>query len=1095
MGACTCACVIYKQHATSLMQSNATQMTSHEKRKFKFPEYAKVFWNQAPMMQSAADTDLMITYDKDKNGRKAYALYDNPAAFYKDILTSSRNAYELIQAKKPCPLHMDIEWYGQEDVSKEQLRCIIHEFRDYCLQTLSRNIDINVVKSSRLTDRGFKNSFHTVSPTVVFDNNHDGTMREFVDEFRKSINFDFATTGCIDMSIYTPNRNMRLPHCCKFGSDVPFIRISNDALEDDFSGSYDDPTDEDSYAPFILTNPEINGDVIQIHTDPSIQCGKHVKSKKRSRDGNEGGPTTRKVHKSFDRDQRVSDDPSQTGQREWTSDMFTKRDLEDILRRNGDTVSRVTKITKHYERDDQYWVQCDQRKQQRRCIINPDLVHDSNNCCLRVTLAPLHGYAIEYSCTSESCKIPKHQLLGYIPNYSEPSQTNCQADAVLATRLEKLMGDAGDMASKVCQCDWKSDGTCYITCDSSNRVRTCLHDTCRKHDNTNCYLRLVPDVGSFHVMYKCHDEECKHDFNRELGVIARTDMPEHVTPPRTEIFNRPADEGYSDEKCRTLPKKRAVAIHSPCGSGKTKQIKADIENSDADVILIVSHRIALSTKAVETFPAFKGRKCEIYSSLKDEIDIKKHFYLAIQLESLSRLTGFLQPGLKIKLFFDEWCSIGKQMHSRCGNTIKTQATLAALIKLCYQVTILDGYLDQPNLDVFESYLGGQAYLVVNQYQSRTNQTFEYTDNEKLTVQKLFKIIKDGGKVISPVMEKALGERIYTEFCQKFGGTKKAVLYSRDNPCQETDIDKVWAEFDLVLFTSVIDGGLSFETKGHFTHCICFFNDSIGPMFDVGVQMLSRARDTIQYIICTRQRKHPFFQDTNLDTILAEMPIAVESDDFFVTSMLFGIDVAIQKRNRTWADSNAFTKSYALTESIRRRSVNDFQNALLQRLRDDGAVIRPLWFRKMPEIPHIHNKKVDIPGSNIDSHILQLCNIYKVKKQAFDPEDKDAIKRYFRVDKQFAFHNLTILSRNGSDFMNAIASMLRQKNNGAGALYCCGQTGLMDSNALSCAEVQMEVNGFNDTLRANEILSKLFELVLGNPGLSYAIQLTFCLFWG
>ena len=67
-------------------------------------------------------------------------------------------------------------------------------------------------------------------------------------------------------------------------------------------------------------------------------------------------------------------------------------------------------------------------------------------------------------------------------------------------------------------------------------------------------------------------------------------------------------------------------------------------------------------------------------------------------------------------------------------------------------------------------------------------------------------------------------------------------------------------------------------------------------------------------------------------------------------------------------------------------------------------------------------------------------------------------------------------------MNAIASMRRQKNSGAGALYCCGQTGLMDSNALSCAEVQMEVNGFNDTLRANEILSKLFELVLGNPGL-------------
>ena len=142
-------------HLLSQMQSNDNQMTSHEKRRFKIPEYARVFWNQAPMMQSASDTDLMITYDKDEIGRKAYALYDDPAAFYKDILTSNRNAYELIQENKPCPLNMDVEWYGLEDVSREQIGCIIHELRDYCLQKLTRNIDINVVKSSRF-DSAYK---------------------------------------------------------------------------------------------------------------------------------------------------------------------------------------------------------------------------------------------------------------------------------------------------------------------------------------------------------------------------------------------------------------------------------------------------------------------------------------------------------------------------------------------------------------------------------------------------------------------------------------------------------------------------------------------------------------------------------------------------------------------------------------------------------------------------------------------------------------------------------------------------------------------------------------------------------------------------
>ena len=116
------------------------------------------------------------------------------------------------------------------------------------------------------------------------------------------------------------------------------------------------------------------------------------------------------------------------------------------------------------------------------------------------------------------------------------------------------------------------------------------------------------------------------------------------------------------------------------------------------------------------------------------------------------------------------------------------------------------------------------------------------------------------------------------------------------------------------------------------------------------------------------------------------------------------------------------------------------------------------------------------------HVLsnQLSHIYKVNKEVFDRDDPDAIKRYFRMSKQFAFYNLTLLAKNGQDFLHAIANMRRQKDKGAGALYCCAQTGVMDSNALSCAEIRLEVNGFNDTLHANEILSKLLLLVLGNP---------------
>ena len=387
---------LYKQCATHIkMQTNDTQLTSHEKCKLKIPEYARAFWNQAPMMQSATDTDIMITYDKDKIGHKAYALFDSIASFYKDIRTSNCNAYELIQENKRCPLHLDVEWYGLEDVSREQLGFIVHELREYCLQELNRNIDINVLVGSRLVNGNFKNSYHIASPTVVFDNNQDGTMKEFVDGFRKVAQFDFAPNGCVDMSIYTKNRNMRLPHCCKFGSDVPFIRISNDAFEDDFTGKYDDPLDEDSYAPFILTNPEINGDVIQVHSSPSIQSEAQVKSKKRPKDNNERDPTPTKK---FCRNQLLLP--------------FQLDCLRELLVNSGDNVSVPTKAC--YLQDEKKWqVQCDQSKQLRNCLAKPDTIHTSNNCLLFVSQWD-SGFRVSYHCTASECASCIKPVIGYI---------------------------------------------------------------------------------------------------------------------------------------------------------------------------------------------------------------------------------------------------------------------------------------------------------------------------------------------------------------------------------------------------------------------------------------------------------------------------------------------------------------------------------------------------------------------------------------------------------------------------------------------------------------------------------------------------------
>jgi hypothetical protein len=60
---------------------------------------------------------------------------------------------------------------------------------------------------------------------------------------------------CVDLGIYTRNRGIRLPFCCKFGLQVPMIRINTDPSDPDdpLTASFTDMTDPEGWKPFILT--------------------------------------------------------------------------------------------------------------------------------------------------------------------------------------------------------------------------------------------------------------------------------------------------------------------------------------------------------------------------------------------------------------------------------------------------------------------------------------------------------------------------------------------------------------------------------------------------------------------------------------------------------------------------------------------------------------------------------------------------------------------------------------------------------------------------------------------------------------------------
>lgn len=131
-------------------------------------------------MAVAGTKDVMYAWDKGDGGNKVYGHHEDPAEIFRSLHDSNKYGYELIQKNKQCSLFADIEWMGPQDTTHERLTWIACKIREYCRHEFGIEVDLYFSCSSRVDKHGcFKNSYHLVCPTIVFDNNHDGTMRSW----------------------------------------------------------------------------------------------------------------------------------------------------------------------------------------------------------------------------------------------------------------------------------------------------------------------------------------------------------------------------------------------------------------------------------------------------------------------------------------------------------------------------------------------------------------------------------------------------------------------------------------------------------------------------------------------------------------------------------------------------------------------------------------------------------------------------------------------------------------------------------------------------------------------------------------------------
>ena len=367
------------------------------------PKGGKWFWDQQSVLALIQDQKgFVVAWDKNEGqGHKVYGFYTTPEDFYEALLlipADKRWGYEIIPNGSPCKLYLDVEWDGVDD-SKDhtKIKTIVQNLRDRMRNFFDGSVELYLACSTRVKHESvFKNSYHLVCPNFVFRCNHDGVMKCFVESICQGDNWFYTKNGkktCLaDMSVYTRNRCIRLPSCSKKGSSVPFRRINGDAIdaEDDFQAEYNE-SDQDSWQPFITTNPDIDGDVKVIEGPSPVKQSSTKRSK--PEDIEEGQANVKRPRE------------SSAGARL----PIQLSELEDVLKCFGDNVSKPTKV----QFIEPIWqIQCNQKKQSRKCLVNEKKVHESNNCILFLKPAEIGQLQLQYHCTSSGCK-HENRILGH----------------------------------------------------------------------------------------------------------------------------------------------------------------------------------------------------------------------------------------------------------------------------------------------------------------------------------------------------------------------------------------------------------------------------------------------------------------------------------------------------------------------------------------------------------------------------------------------------------------------------------------------------------------------------------------------------------
>jgi hypothetical protein len=297
-------------------------------------------------------------------------------------------------------------------------------------------------------------------------------------------------------------------------------------------------------------------------------------------------------------------------------------------------------------------------------------------------------------------------------------------------------------------------------------------------------------------------------------------------------------------------KPEVVYVRSPTGSGKTQaMVKWLGEEEEGEYknkrCCIVTQRVSLSE---DLYNHFEKLGFQHYKRVED---VRKVDRLIIQVESLWKLVGSGREPLELfdVLLLDESESLVSQFLSKNIKRVnETRAVVEWLLKYSKKVVCMDAYLSADTVDMVRAFRGKSVDEVF------------YVNKTKTEVGTRVEVVHYYEELMKQILISAYMKRkicIATnsiqksrEFYKMLTGSEmknlglKVALYNSDHLKKFwgdlSDVNSRWKKYDVIIYTSSIETGISF-TEEHFDELFGYFTPQ-STNYKSALQMLKRVRN-------------------------------------------------------------------------------------------------------------------------------------------------------------------------------------------------------------------------------------------------------------